>query len=259
MFLSALTVAEAREAAPQFTARTLAGETFTNDSLKGQVVLLQFWTTWCPVCRSQQAALENIIRDFSGEGLVVIAVDVHEDGQTVKEYLAEHPRSCHIVLTEDTDLVADFAPKAFPTYVLINRDGTIAENQVGGGDLWIRSVLSRAGLGRSSTNATNSSDRRSSVPKTAHPISAKLIEIPTGPSAPTPKSLPPAVFVLKNGERLEAHHYTMTAGSLRITTSGNQRTIPFAELDLKATIAENHERGIDLKIPTKQNEIIFGL
>jgi hypothetical protein len=43
--LSALTAA-ARESAPQFTAHTLGGETFTNDSLRGQMVLVQFWTTW---------------------------------------------------------------------------------------------------------------------------------------------------------------------------------------------------------------------
>jgi peroxiredoxin len=46
MILSALTLATARDTAPQFTAHTLGGETFTNDSLRGQVVLLQFWTTW---------------------------------------------------------------------------------------------------------------------------------------------------------------------------------------------------------------------
>jgi hypothetical protein len=45
IILSALT-ATARDSAPQFRARTLVGETFTNDSLRGQVVLLQFWTTW---------------------------------------------------------------------------------------------------------------------------------------------------------------------------------------------------------------------
>ena len=43
---SALTVAAARDTAPQFTAHALGGETFTNDSLRGKVVLLQFWTTW---------------------------------------------------------------------------------------------------------------------------------------------------------------------------------------------------------------------
>ena len=46
MVLSALTLAKARDTAPQFTAHTLGGETFTNDSLRGQVVLVQFWTTW---------------------------------------------------------------------------------------------------------------------------------------------------------------------------------------------------------------------
>jgi hypothetical protein len=45
IILSALTV-KARETAPQFAARTLGGETFTNGSLRGQVVLVQFWTTW---------------------------------------------------------------------------------------------------------------------------------------------------------------------------------------------------------------------
>jgi hypothetical protein len=203
--------------------------------------------------------VENITHDFSGEGLVVLAVDVRESGETVKKYLEEHTRSCHIVLTEDTNLVAEFNPKSFPLYVLIDRDGNIAGTQEGaGGDVAMRGLLSRAGLGGSSTNATHRSDQRSSVPRTAYHGSPKLIEVPGGQSAPPPKSLPPTVFVLRNGERLEAHHYAINAGSLRITAQGNQRTIPLAALDLKATIAANHERGIDLKIPTHQGEISLG-
>jgi hypothetical protein len=66
------------------------------------------------------------------------------------------------------------------------------------------------------------------------------------------------VFVLKSGERLEAHHFTIMAGSLRIDQQGTQRTIPLSVLDLKATIAENHQRGIDLKIPLNQNEVLLG-
>ena len=134
IILSALTLAAAREVAPQFTAKTLDGETLTTDSLKGKVVLIQFWTTWCPICTSQETALDNIMHDFAGEGLVVLAVDKGEDRQTVKEYLAEHPRSCPIVLTEDTDLVAAFPAKGNPQYVLIDRDGTVAQNEVGGGE-----------------------------------------------------------------------------------------------------------------------------
>jgi len=258
--LSALTVAEAREAAPRFTASTLGGETFTNESLKGQVALLQFWTTWCPYCRRDQPVVESITRDFSGKGLVVLAVNVGESGQTVKKYLGEHPRSCHIVLTQDTNLVAQFSPTGFPLYVLIDRDGNIAGTQEGAaGDLGLRGLLSRAGLGVSPANATAHSDQPSSVPRTTIcPSSAKLIEVPGDHSAPPPKPLPPTVFVLRNGERLEAHHYTIMAGSLRIAAHGEQRTIPLATLDLKATNAANHERGIDLKIPTNQSEIVLG-
>jgi len=254
--LSALTVAEARDAAPRFTATTLTDETFTNDSLKGKVALLQFWTTWCPYCRGDQPAVENIIHDFSGKGLVVIAVDVRESRKTLKKYLEEHPRSCHIVLTENTTLVAAFAPKSYPLYVLIDRDGNIAGTQDGAaGESSLRDLLSRAGLG----GPSGAFDQPSPDPRTAHPISAKLSGlIPGGQNAPPSKSLPVTVFVLKSGERLEVHQYTIMTGSLRVTETGNQRSIPLAALEIKASIAANHERGIDLKIPTHQNEIFLG-
>jgi hypothetical protein len=203
--------------------------------------------------------VESVTRDFSGKGLVVLAVNVGESGQTVKKYLGEHPGSCHIVLTQDTNLVAQFSPTGFPLYVLIDRDGKIAGTQEGAaGDSGLRGLLSRAGLGVSPVNATARSDQPSSVPRsTTYPSSAKLIGVPGGHSAPPPKPLPPTVFVLRNGERLEAHHYTIMAGSLRIAAHGEQRTIPLAALNLKATSAANHERGIDLKIPTNQNEIVL--
>jgi len=259
MLLSALTVAEAREAAPRFTASTLRGETFTNDSLKGKVTLLQFWATWCTYCRRDQPSVENITRDFSSQGLVVIAVNVRESGEAVKKYLGEHARSCHIVLTEDTNLVAEFNPKSFPLYVLIDRDGNIAGTQEGaGGDAAIRDLLGRAGLGGASVNGTHRSDQHSTTAKAAYPASPKLLEVPGAQSESPAKPLPPTVFVLKDGEKLEAHHYAINSGSVRATVQGNQRTIPLTALDLKATIAANHERGIDLKIPTHEGEISLG-
>ena len=257
--LLAPAVAEPREAAPQFTASTLQGETFTNDSLRGHVALLQFWTTWCPYCRREQPILDNITRDFSGQGLVVLAVNVGESGDTVEKYLEEHARKCRIVLTQDTNLVAEFHPTAFPLYVLIDREGNIAGTEEGaGGDLGIRDLLNRAGLGGSSVKTSHSSDQRPSLPRTPYTVTPKLLEIPKGQSAPPPKSLPPTVFVLSNGERLETHHYTIIAGSLHITAQGSDRTIPLSALDLKATVSANHERGIDLKLPTHPGEISFG-
>jgi thiol-disulfide isomerase/thioredoxin len=136
-----------REPAPRFNAKTTDGEKFTNDSLKGQVVLLQFWTTWCPYCRREQPLVDSLDKEFRDQGLVVLAVDVNESKKTVKKYLEQNPRSCRVVLTEDTNLAAMYAAKSFPIYVVIDRDGNVVATQHGaGGEHPLRSLLGRAGL-----------------------------------------------------------------------------------------------------------------
>jgi thiol-disulfide isomerase/thioredoxin len=222
------------------------------------VVLLQFWTTWCPVCRGQEAAINSIVHDFTSDGLVVIAVDVGEDAQTVKDYLAAHTRSCDIVLEGDTNLVRAFRPPAFPYYVLIDRQGDVSAAKPGGGERWLRWELENAGLGRSSTNAAPGTGQPSSVPEATPPVSAKVIEIPSSPSTQPAKPRQPTVFVLKKGEKIEARRYTIQGGLLRLTVEGKERTIPLTDLDLKATTAANEERGINLKIPTNPNELVMG-
>jgi cytochrome c-type biogenesis protein len=135
-----------REPAPRFTATTLDGEKFTNDSVKGKVVLLQFWATWCRYCRSDQPAVDAIVHDFPDK-LVVLAIDVGESKKKVKQYLEDTPRACKIVLTENTNLAAMFAAKAFPLYVVIDKDGNIAGTQRGaGGEGSLRQLLKKAGL-----------------------------------------------------------------------------------------------------------------
>jgi thiol-disulfide isomerase/thioredoxin len=120
-----------REPAPRFSGKTLDGESFNNETLKGKVVLVQFWTTWCRYCRGDQDAIDSVVRDFGNKGLVVLAVDVGESKKKVKRYLEESPRVCKVVLTEDTNLAAVFAAKSFPQYVLIGRDGAVAATHEG--------------------------------------------------------------------------------------------------------------------------------
>ena len=139
-----------REPAPRFNAKTTAGEKFTNDSLKGKVVLLQFWTTWCPYCRREQPLVDSLDQEFRDRGLVVLAVDVNESKKTVKKYLEQSPRSCRIVLTEDTNLAAMYAANSYPIYVVIDREGNIVATRRGAaGERALRSLLARAGLSAS--------------------------------------------------------------------------------------------------------------
>jgi thiol-disulfide isomerase/thioredoxin len=139
-----------REPAPRFNAKTTAGEKFTNDSLKGKVVLLQFWTTWCPYCRQEQPLVDSLDQEFRDRGLVVLAVDVNESKKTVKKYLEQSPRSCRIVLTEDTNLAAMYAANSYPIYVVIDREGNVVATRRGtAGERALRSLLARAGLSAS--------------------------------------------------------------------------------------------------------------
>jgi thiol-disulfide isomerase/thioredoxin len=133
--------------APRFTAKTTTGEKISNESLKGKVVLLQFWTTWCPYCRREQKIVDALDKEFAAKGLVVLAINVGESKKLVNKYLQENPRSVKIVLTDDTNLAAMFAAKSYPIYVSIDREGKIGGTQRGaGGEDALRSLLRRAGL-----------------------------------------------------------------------------------------------------------------
>ena len=136
-----------REPAPPFRAKSLDGEQFTSASLRGRVVLLQFWTTWCGYCRRDQPAVEEMIKEFGNRGLVVLAVSVGESKETVTKYLARSPRTAKIILTENTNLAAIFQTRGFPLYVLLDRNGLIAGAQPGAGGIEaLRQLLGRAGL-----------------------------------------------------------------------------------------------------------------
>jgi thiol-disulfide isomerase/thioredoxin len=131
----------------KFKAKTLDGEVVSTDSLQGKVVLVQFWATWCPYCRRDAPAVDSMLQEFRDQGLVVLAVDVAESKKTVTKFLSESPRDCKIVLMTDTNLVAWFAPKSFPHYAVIDRNGILAGEQKGaGGERSLRHLLSKAGL-----------------------------------------------------------------------------------------------------------------
>jgi thiol-disulfide isomerase/thioredoxin len=131
----------------KFKAKTLDGENFTGDSVRGKVVLIQFWATWCPYCRRDAPAFDAIVQEFQEQGLVALAVDIAESKSTVTKFLAESPRNCKIVLMTDTNLADWFSPKSFPHYAVIDRYGRVAGEQKGaGGEQALRYLLGRAGL-----------------------------------------------------------------------------------------------------------------
>lgn len=132
---------------PHFVVKTLDGERITNDSVKGKVLLIEFWATWCPPCKSDQPVVEGLLKEFGKDGLIVLAVNMGEPRRKVKKYLEQSPRIAKIALAQDTTLAAICDANAYPLYVLVNRDGEIAGVQRGaGGERALRHLLAKAGL-----------------------------------------------------------------------------------------------------------------
>lgn len=241
--------------APQFSAKTLDGQTVSNGSLRGNVVLIQFWTTWCPVCHQDQAAVDNVQAEFGGKGLVVVAVDDGEPEALVRKYLQASPRSCTVVATGDRSLAARFGVHSYPHYVVIDRSGNVVASKAGGGgEPYLRYLLSRAGL---SNKPETVQAGNQAAPTGPGPSSPQLVNVVPTSSGPLAKPIPKTVFVFTDGEQLEADHYTLNTKFLHVTAEGQDRSIPLSALNIQKTVAVNRERGINIKFPTSGSEVFL--
>ena len=75
--------------APDFTLETLDGGTVTLSELRGQVVVINLWATWCPPCRAEMPALERVWNEYRDDGLVVLAVNEREAPSRVAAFVEE--------------------------------------------------------------------------------------------------------------------------------------------------------------------------
>ncbi|MGC4048584.1 MAG: TlpA disulfide reductase family protein [Paludibaculum sp.] len=134
------------EEAPDFRGATIDGRKFTKASLKGRPVLIQFWATWCGVCRRDQPAVDALVEEF-GDRLTILAVSVNESERVVRKYLTNSPRKGQIVLSGTTNLPAVFGANAFPHYVLLDAESRVKADVEGGiGEEGLRRLLLRVRL-----------------------------------------------------------------------------------------------------------------
>ncbi len=138
------------KAAPDFHATTVDGAEVAMTNLKGKVVLLHFWASWCVPCQRELPKLERLHREFAGAGLAVVGVNVGEDPSALRKFLGQTPLSYPIVPVDDSaELAAKLSVNSFPTMVLIDREGNIASYEVGERDeTLLRADLEKLGIGK---------------------------------------------------------------------------------------------------------------
>jgi len=246
----------AQKQAPSFTLPTLGGGTVSSNSFRGDTVLLQFWATWCPHCKSDQAALDNIASEYASKGLSVVAIDVGESEEEVRQYLQQNPRSATVALDPTHAVFKQFGGGGFPHYILVDRNGNIVGRQNGGGgEDSLRYLLRNAGL--TPRNEHVETAARGAAPAAAS-SGPQLINVPNTPRFSPVKPLPKTIFVLSNGEKLESDHYVIQSGYVDVTVGDQVRHIALSALDTKQTVALNKKNGVDLKLPANKNEVFLG-
>ena len=122
------------EPAPDVEFQTLAGQPFRLKELKGQVVLLNFWATYCVPCREEIPALNQLQSELQAQGLKVIGASLDDSAEDVNAYQAEVKKFEYQVLLGGSDAKVKYAQAVLPTTYLIDRDGFIRQKIIGARD-----------------------------------------------------------------------------------------------------------------------------
>jgi peroxiredoxin len=124
------------KAAPDFTMKSTDDKDVKLADLKGSVVLLDFWATWCPPCRESLPHLQKIHDDkaLADKGLKVYAVNLREDKDKAKGYVDENKLTFPVLLDKEGATAKAYLVSGIPTTIVIGRDGKIAKAFVGFGD-----------------------------------------------------------------------------------------------------------------------------
>jgi thiol-disulfide isomerase/thioredoxin len=131
-YISQPELARARMA-PPFVVTTLDGQRISMDDLKGKVVLMDFWATWCGPCRAALPHMQKIAKKFDGEPLVVLSVSLDQDEQKWKDFIAKNGMTWPQYLDGGfTGPVARlFSVNAIPHTFTIDADGVLQDEQIG--------------------------------------------------------------------------------------------------------------------------------
>ena len=133
--------------APDFTLTDMQGKQVTLAQFRGKVVILNFWATWCPPCREEMPSMERLSQQFKDQGLVLLAVNVEEDGfEAVSSFLNKNPYSFPILLDTAVDVQNLYQVYRFPESFLIDRNGNVVDKIIGGRDWMSAPILAKIKL-----------------------------------------------------------------------------------------------------------------
>ena len=121
--------------APAWRLKALDGSTVSSDQLKGKVVVLDFWATWCGPCKSEIPGYIALQKKYGADGLVIVGISKDDDGpkrqKTVQDFVDSHGMNYKVAFSDDELEAALGGIDALPTTYIIDRDGQIRDKKIG--------------------------------------------------------------------------------------------------------------------------------
>lgn len=119
--------------APDFTLDDIQGNKVSLSALRGRVVLLEFWATWCPPCRDSVPEMNELYEKFKGKDFALLAISLDE-GQSALSTVASFVKErgiAYTVLIDDGRVSSDYGVTNIPTIFIVDKSGKIARKHVG--------------------------------------------------------------------------------------------------------------------------------
>ncbi len=121
----------AKKLFPKFDLKTLEGERLSSPALRGKVVLLDFWGTWCPPCVSAVPSLRELNQSLKGEPFVLVSIAVEENDAPVRGFVKKNRMDWPQVWDPSAVFSRQSNVSRFPTYILVSHEGYVLQTVVG--------------------------------------------------------------------------------------------------------------------------------
>jgi len=156
-----LTKVAGNPAAPDFNLEDQNGNFIRLSDYKGQVVIINFWATWCPPCRKEMPSMQRAWEVLEKEDIVMLAINVGEDSDLIFAFTAEYPVEFPLLMDRTSEIVRNWKVRGLPTTFIVNPAGKIVYQAIGDRDWDAPEILDKI---RKLKNSTTISAQVSASP-----------------------------------------------------------------------------------------------